>query len=98
MVAARHTRQATRAEGGYRAVAALCGGMRGLSTGGYRRGGTISGAWRKVERMGVYGVARVRERAIELEQLRDEVDKWLNWLDRRFDRQMVHDRLQQLQA
>lgn len=48
--------------------------------------------------MGVYGVARVRERAIELEQLLDEVDKWLNWLDRRFDRQMVHDRLQQLQA
>uniref|UniRef100_UPI00129D6A3E plasmid pRiA4b ORF-3 family protein n=1 Tax=Cupriavidus necator TaxID=106590 RepID=UPI00129D6A3E len=40
----------------------------------------------------------LRERPIELDALRDEVDQWLTWLDRRFDRQIVNDRLRQLQA
>lgn len=40
----------------------------------------------------------LRERPIELDELRDEVDQWVTWLDRRFDRQVVNDRLRQLQA
>ncbi|WP_349604957.1 plasmid pRiA4b ORF-3 family protein [Cupriavidus sp. DF5525] len=40
----------------------------------------------------------LRERSIELNELRDEVDQWLTWLDRRFDRQIVNDRLRELQA
>jgi hypothetical protein len=40
----------------------------------------------------------LRERPIERDELRDEVDQWLTWLDRRFDRQIVNDRLRQLQA
>jgi energy-coupling factor transporter ATP-binding protein EcfA2 len=40
----------------------------------------------------------LRERPIELDELRDEVDQWRTWLDRRFDRQTVNDRLRQLQA
>ncbi|WP_454753732.1 plasmid pRiA4b ORF-3 family protein [Cupriavidus necator] len=40
----------------------------------------------------------LRERPIELNELRDEVDQWLTWLDRRFDRQIVNDRLRELQA
>lgn len=40
----------------------------------------------------------LRERPIELDELRDEVDQWLTWLDRRFDRQIVNDRLRELQA
>ncbi|KAI3601213.1 hypothetical protein D8I24_4009 (plasmid) [Cupriavidus necator H850] len=33
-----------------------------------------------------------------LEDLRDEVDQWLTWLDRRFDRQIFNARLRRLQA
>jgi hypothetical protein len=33
-----------------------------------------------------------------LEDLRDEVDGWLIWLDRRFDRRIVNDRLRELEG
>ena len=38
------------------------------------------------------------ERPIELDELRDEVNQWLTWLDRRFDRQIVNDRLRNLEG
>ena len=40
----------------------------------------------------------LREEPIVLEDLRDEVDRWLTWLDRRFDRQIVNDRLRELEG
>ncbi|MGH8645540.1 MAG: plasmid pRiA4b ORF-3 family protein [Gammaproteobacteria bacterium] len=40
----------------------------------------------------------LREGPIDLNQLREEVDQWLTWLDRRFDHQTVNDRLRQVQA
>ncbi|MGH8786540.1 MAG: plasmid pRiA4b ORF-3 family protein [Cupriavidus necator] len=40
----------------------------------------------------------LRERPIKLDKLRDEVDQRVTWLDRRFDRKVVNDRLRQLQA
>jgi hypothetical protein len=40
----------------------------------------------------------LREEPIVLEDLRDEVDGWLTWLDRRFDRQIVNDRLRELEG
>ncbi len=40
----------------------------------------------------------LREGPIVLEDLRDEVDRWLTWLDRRFDRQTVNDQLQELEG
>jgi len=39
----------------------------------------------------------LREGPIALEDLRDEVDGWLTWLDRRFDRQTVNDRLREFE-
>ena len=38
------------------------------------------------------------EGPIVLEDLRDEVDRQLTWLDRRFDRQIVNDRLRHLEG
>ncbi|MCY0853251.1 hypothetical protein [Cupriavidus sp. D39] len=39
-----------------------------------------------------------REGPIVLDHLRDEVDQWLVWLDRHFDRRTANDRLQQILA
>ncbi len=43
-------------------------------------------------------IESLREGPIVLEDLRDEVDQWLTWPDRRFDRQIFNDRLRRLQA
>ncbi|QBY55233.1 plasmid pRiA4b ORF-3 family protein [Cupriavidus oxalaticus] len=43
-------------------------------------------------------IESLRERSIDLDELRDEVDQWVTWLDRRFDRKVVNDRLRQLLA
>ncbi len=40
----------------------------------------------------------LREGPVVLEDLRDEVDRWLTWLDRRFDRQIVNDRLRHFEG
>ena len=40
----------------------------------------------------------LREGPIVLDELRDEVDQWLVWLDRHFDRRTANDRLPQIQA
>ncbi len=38
----------------------------------------------------------LRERPIELDELRNEVDQWLTWLDRRFNRHIVVNVLQEV--
>ncbi|CAG2160853.1 plasmid pRiA4b ORF-3 family protein [Cupriavidus numazuensis] len=43
-------------------------------------------------------IESLRERPVVLEDLRDEVDRWLTWLDRRFDRQTVNDRLREVEG
>ncbi|MCY0854004.1 plasmid pRiA4b ORF-3 family protein [Cupriavidus sp. D39] len=43
-------------------------------------------------------IESLREGPIVLDELRDEVDKWLVWLDRRFDRRTANDRLQEILA
>ncbi len=49
-----------------------------------------------MERMGfMEWLESLRERPFELDALCDEVNQWLTWLDRRFDRQTVNDRLRQ---
>jgi len=43
-------------------------------------------------------IESLREGPIVLEDLRDQVDRWLTWLDRRFDRQIVNDRLREFEG
>ena len=59
----------------------------------YLEAGEERGEWEFLE-----WLDSLRERPIELDELSDEVDQWLTWLDRSFDRQIVNDRLRQLQA
>lgn len=73
-----------------------CGACPPEEIGGVERYLGLGERWNEWEFM--EWLESLRERDIELDELRDEVDKWLNWLDRRFDRQIVNDRLQQLQA
>ncbi|QYY34307.1 hypothetical protein K2O51_33645 (plasmid) [Cupriavidus pinatubonensis] len=40
-------------------------------------------------------IESLREGPVVLEDLRGQVDRWLTWLDRRFDRQIVNDRLRE---
>lgn len=73
-----------------------CGACPPEDIGGVERYLEVRESWGEWEFM--EWIESLRERSIELDELRDEVDQWLTWLDRRFDRQIVNDRLRQLQA
>ncbi|KDP85191.1 hypothetical protein CF70_015130 [Cupriavidus sp. SK-3] len=73
--------------------------MRALPARGHRRDRGVSGS--KEERSEyefVEWIESLREGPIVVDELRDEVDEWLVWLDRRFDRRTANDRLQEILA
>ena len=99
VVAPRYTRRAAFAAAAACATATLRGGLRALPARGHRRDRGVSGS--KEERSEyefVEWIESLREGPIVVDELRDEVDEWLVWLDRRFDRRTANDRLQEILA
>ncbi len=72
------------------------GGCPPEDIGGVERYLELGEGWNEWEFM--EWIESLRERSIDLDELRDEVDQWVTWLDRRFDRKVVNDRLRQLLA